>query len=774
MKKKVRVYKPGGEATQPTQEQVINYIAQRMTADDYDGDTDTLKEELAQAGIDEDSADQYIEYVNDNLGLSDSSADAEAEAMAAEQEQARMEQEQALLEEQQAAEDEARQARLNAMYNTDIDAYGAEQTADGQEYAKYGGAKPSKRSFINQYTKLVKKQQGGDAPSPGADDVLNGREAHVKGFLGAVTRTAQDARLREEAENQYNSIYGAPQVGAFQDGGIQQEQIDFENPLHHLSAYGADTRHIFSDNMYTQNDVAAMEQYGGNTGQGLFKFIGGGDNEYIDEQYQDADLDYQQYAKQGGALHKYADEGETTEDWKAKYDELLNQNKSQEQERMMQQIMMMQKFMEMSGGNGYGYNRLRSPITRNRYNQAVGDPYYTATGQKANVADFSRMTPTSVDVTKKGIFGRPKEFTVNYGQPSRYLSNTGTGAKPVVNPIAEPRQTNNQPIASWMMNSNIPGIRGIGSHFYKTTGYEGPNVTPTEPTNTITKSEQPDYLDPLKRKYLNESLHVPEYYEEFKFPGSITDIDYESMYAPSSPINTSGPGVNAEYAYGGDISIPELYRAQTGKEQKLDPNANNFGTRTDYKGDTYDYTGKLIKKRSSDFSFGKDATKLDNPFIMDQDYTNPLTGEKPAIRMGSDGNYVNEGLLKEKQDALSQKYKNKSEWEIDKAALGDLSLIAGNTIANIAEQADLNRQQNQMIPNVETLYGVNNRYDNGTYASNSGLFRPDQMGFNGVVKYGGGIYAMGGNTEDEDDDIQYMTQEEIDDFIANGGELEYL
>ena len=220
MKKKVRVYKPGGEATQPTQEQIINYIAQRMTADDYDGDTDTLKEELAQAGIDEDSADQYIEYVNDNLGLSDSSADADAEAMAAEQEQARMEQEQALLEEQQAAEDEARQARLNAMYNTDIDAYGAEQTADGQEYAKYGGAKPSKRSFINQYTKLVKKQQGGDTPSPGADDVLNGREAHVKGFLGAVTRTAQDAKLREEAENQYNSIYGAPQVGAFQDGGV--------------------------------------------------------------------------------------------------------------------------------------------------------------------------------------------------------------------------------------------------------------------------------------------------------------------------------------------------------------------------------------------------------------------------------------------------------------------------------------------------------------------------------------------------------------------------
>jgi hypothetical protein len=33
---------------------------------------------------------------------------------------------------------------------------------------------------------------------------------------------------------------------------------------------------------------------------------------------------------------------------------------------------------------------------------------------------------------------------------------------------------------------------------------------------------------------------------------------------------------------------------------------------------------------------------------------------------------------------------------------------------------------------------------------------------------------MGGNTEDEDEDTQYMTQEEIDEFRANGGELEYL
>jgi len=726
MKKKVRVYKPGGEATQPTQEQIINYIAQKMSAVEFDGDTDTLKEELAQAGVPEDAADQYITYVSEELDLGNQDTTAEDEAAAAE-EQARLEEEEQARLEEEAAAEEARQERLNKMYDTDM--------SDSESYMQYGGSKPSKKSFINKYTKLVKKQMGGNTPSPGADDVLNGRESHVKGFLGAVAKTAQDAQLREEAENQYNAIYGTPQMGAFQDGGIHQEEIDPENPLHHLSTYGADTRHIFSDDMYTQNDVAAMEQFGGNTGQGLYRFIGGGDNESADEMYQDADLDYNQYQRGGFRMPR---------------------------------------------------------LTGAQYVKAINSPYYTQTGERAEAPNLAGRNVTSVDVTKRGIFGRPKAYTVNYGigKPSTYNKQAPVNLPP------EEKVKRNQPIASWMMNSNIPGIRGIGTHLYKTTGYEGNNIAPTEqPVVTNIPEKQPDYLDPAKRKYLNQSLQVPEYYEDLKFPSNLTDVDYESVYEPGMPLNTAGPMVNetqdtidaikqlqdaskayggpvdyTQYAYGGDISIPELYRAVEGV-QTFDPNNNKLGTRTDYKGDTYDYTGKLIKKRNTDFNLNAPEFKM--PGTIDEDYKNPLTGEKPAIRMGSDGNYIDNTKDDGSYDSLSQDYEVKRDWDKTRNRF-DTGMLAVNFGLDTIDQINANKQQNQMRPTVENLYGVNNTYDNGTYASNSGLFRPDKMGFNGVVKYGGGIYAMGGNTMDDEEDVQYMTQEEIDDFIANGGELEYL
>lgn len=49
------------------------------------------------------------------------------------------------------------------------------------------------------------------------------------------------------------------------------------------------------------------------------------------------------------------------------------------------------------------------------------------------------------------------------------------------------------------------------------------------------------------------------------------------------------------------------------------------------------------------------------------------------------------------------------------------------------------------------------------------------MGFKGIVRNGGflqeGGYAMPEYDEDEE---AYMTQDEIDQFLADGGELEYL
>ena len=747
MKKRVRVYKAGGESNQPTQEQIVSYISQRMSADDFDGDTNALKAELRQAGIDDAMANNYIAYVSENLDLEDNSQLDEETQAAAEQEQASTDEEQALLEEQQAAEDQARKQQLAAMYDTDIDMSTTQDTAEDEEsYMRQGGTNLNKRSFIKQYTKFAKMAQGGDTPSPGADDVLNGREAHVKGFLGAVKNTAQEATLREEAENQYNSAYGAPQVGAFQDGGIHQEETDFENPLHHLSTYGTDTRHIFSDDMYTQNDVAALEQFGGNTGQGLYKFIGGGDNESADEEYQDADIDFNQEEYQMGGF--------------------------------------------------------RMPRRSGRqYTQAVNSPYYTATGERAAAPDLAGRQVSSVDVTKRGIFGRPKAYTVNYGNPSSTVKPTFTmptedqakvidaknaaagNAPKVGNSTCSPsnpagckapgeKPISNQPIANWMMRTGVPGLTNLGA--FMTKSGPAPDVT----------NEIPETFGTDANKYTNSTATNPGRtpMQDFQYkPTELVSRPRTEMQMPPTRqeqyitdnadngrkelqdflINQQkkvsreygGPIDYTEYAYGGDIAIPELHKYQMDGQVAFDPNKNN----TSFSNLQSSFTGTPTKDVA--------GTPI-QPTV-------PESMQPKNITI--DPNQPNRESVLDQPDNVSQDFVSKKNWDKTRDNF-DLGKAAVEGVLDINDKVNARKQENQMLANTtsaEANYGISNADNRGDYDPNSGLFRPDQMGAM-QSKYGGGIYATGGSTEDEDEDTQYMTQEEIDDFIANGGELEYL
>jgi hypothetical protein len=679
MKKRVRVYRSGGESQGPTQEEIINYIAQKMSSDDFDGDIDTLKEELAASGINEDVADNYIEYVTDNFDVNSFNQSTEETDVETENDEEAMLQQQALLEEQEEAEEAEREAQLQAMYNTEIDMSTTEDTPEDEAtYMRQGGTKPSKRSFIKQYTKYAKMAQGGDTPSPGANDVLNGREAHIKGFLGAVKNTAQDALLKEQAKEMYNNIYGSPQVGAFQDGGIYNEPVDTESPLDHLSKYGTNARHIFSDNMFTQNDVAAMEQFGGNTGQGLYKFVN------------------------GGSLNKYEDKGEVTEDenkvtedWKTKYDELMKKQALAEQQRQIQ-MYMMQRYANQSGRNG-------------SYNKAINSPYLTATGQKMEGFDMTGMTPTSVNVTKTGILGRPKRFTVNYTDPAtnEYLKQPGTNkTQPVVN-NQQPATKNlndptfkNKPFANMLMKT--PGLKKLGAKM-------------------INSADAPvTVADPIKKSYI----------------------------APKT-----------KKAYGGDISVPELFSYQVGgpysEEELKAQEAEQF--------EDFKYEEPLTEEQK--------LLKYQRQYNQNRTYTNPAFNGTDVFGVGTTSDPI---LQKDKE--VSQDFKNKLGKQ-DKKDIYDEGKLAVDFGLDQAEQIRANRQQNQMMENIkapETTFGINTTDNKGTYDINSGLFRPDQMGFTGVAKYGGGIYAMGGNTMDEDADVQYMTEDEINDFLANGGELEYL
>ena len=169
-----------------------------------------------------------------------------------------------------------------------------------------------------------------------------------------------------------------------------------------------------------------------------------------------------------------------------------------------------------------------------------------------------------------------------------------------------------------------------------------------------------------------------------------------------------------------------------------------------------------------------------NPFAMDANYQNPLTGASPAIRMGTDGEYVNEGVLTDEdlaklnQRDMSIDYKVKNMYNIDGPRLND-NINTGarfgeslfNAYRNMGIQDDLN--QNLTSDNIDA---VKQTLDQGKINPNSGIRNPNQTGFKGVAQYGG-YMKEGGDIYNQGDET-WMSEDQVRQFLAEGGELEFI
>jgi hypothetical protein len=118
-------------------------------------------------------------------------------------------------------------------------------------------------------------------------------------------------------------------------------------------------------------------------------------------------------------------------------------------------------------------------------------------------------------------------------------------------------------------------------------------------------------------------------------------------------------------------------------------------------------------------------------------------------------------------DPYAVKYKNKDMYNVDFERLVNQFNTGANMALNwFGQRGDREREQ-QMFDNLtaDNLYTSTNDYNRGTYDPNSGLFRQD-LGFKGVIQKGGSTYKEGGET--------YMSAKQIAEFIANGGEIEFI
>lgn len=248
MKKRVRLYKAqmgGYNAAQqvqqqqqaPTEQQIIDYI----TAEIGNGKTqEEVFATLVQSGIDQETATNLVTdvvaYLEEQAELEEAKANPNDE----ESKQRLMEEEEA---EQRRREEEAQAEAYNQQLQEMYNDYPEQDFSDDDEVAsdlimRYGGSKPSKRTFVNNVMKLTKKQLGGQETEDTntADSTDTGQRQNIlKSFIGNVQGTANDALIKQDAERMYNQY--------FQDGGdTESGMMDFD-PYHNLAHYSDTFEH---------------------------------------------------------------------------------------------------------------------------------------------------------------------------------------------------------------------------------------------------------------------------------------------------------------------------------------------------------------------------------------------------------------------------------------------------------------------------------------------------------------------------------------------------
>ena len=120
---------------------------------------------------------------------------------------------------------------------------------------------------------------------------------------------------------------------------------------------------------------------------------------------------------------------------------------------------------------------------------------------------------------------------------------------------------------------------------------------------------------------------------------------------------------------------------------------------------------------------------------------------------------------------FSMDFKTKSVWDIDPE--GSLATVNAGVrgAAGLIDRFRNKGREQEMYEgmNAENLYAVDPSRDRGDYDTNTGLYRDQGQTWNSRSKQYGG--AMDDYYENEEVD---MTEEELADFLANGGEVEYL
>lgn len=354
-----------------------------------------------------------------------------------------------------------------------------------------------------------------------------------------------------------------------------------------------------------------------------------------------------------------------------------------------------------------------------------GLPYFTSTGDP--YAGYITPWTDLKSIKVKNRFLRPDQMTINFGNydPTRPLIGPGS--------VKTAGQNDEE---NWTRRQDREAVRNELGRGYKLRQLFQNTMSSKE------NDQSPNFRNRFNQKR-SEKLGVP--FPEIKAYGGDVDYAQVGQNYPYAADNRFAPTYtdNPDFVGMSDIDLitPDVTGLTTAPEGIAD---QSF-----FAGYTPSVGAPDIKQTTAYKEAQKDPTMN---LEIDPNQPNRQTQKKNL-----EGDFSVKGNLKKK--------KTNADYI---AGLNAFNAGANTLLSMFGERGDKNveRQMRDRL-SADALYGSTGAYDRGSYETNSGLLRPNQMGFTGIAKYGGDIsYKEGGEA--------YMSEDQIRKFLEEGGELEFI
>ena len=846
-KKRVRIYKAqeGGQPTvdqlsypgagEQQQEELSQEAVMQMIYEDINTGmpVEGIMNKLVNAvGLDVTTAQQYIDAVNSVIAQ-------EQEAAEQEMEEEEAPKEELLADEEMSEEEEEPMTPINNYADLAMEDDPEVEALYNEEFSMGGFTK--RKDYVNNVLKNVKKQYGGNPEeeqvSDDSDPMGDGlRTNNLNSFIGAIKREGNMTIAKEQAKeafdnafNQHNEMlsqfipedynleeaqFGGdrrmmrrmrrllrnmPQVGypgqmidnvEVQRTGLfgrpKEYTVNFnDSPLKALAnnpmfagdyEYGFPMQEIKTPAKVVSEDVINEEAIinqntGGNSNSGCITVNGvtscfpkrafGGDVSGVDYM-------------PGNPLQQFISGGNdiTQNDIDDVYSKDVTDPYMPEAQR---------------GGNWRNYfeNYFPANIMPTHYTQYRGT--YDSAGNLV-MPEMSKNTMIrNVHVDRQNIFGRPKEYTVNFTNPEmdprkQNLITVPSGTAPTTTPATGVTPT----VPTYPQAQDID-MTGVGMRGRMAINKGERQVA----RNERRLGRHPEYMDPIytpdqiaTRNIFRSGLqsNAPKAPKGPIFPG-ITDKLRKQFQQYAG--NQSGlPDYNnTPFAYGGNLNkfIPQ---AQSGAQSPI-VYTNNPALAGISSASMVNAAAPANAVNMAGLSGGTNlswnAPGMANQANAQGVVTGPpvnagFTGQQPIqsqmqIAPSQTGSHQIAKTYAPPAGDYSMKFKDKT--NIDGEAAVNVFNAGVSGITGLINRKDDRMNQMRMYDNLtaDNLYASDPSLDRGDTDTNTGLYRPDEMGqtWNSRSKQYGG--AMDDYTEGDE---VFMTEDELDNFLANGGEVEYI